>query len=86
MRVAKAAITDIFHDPIDVFWTGRAMDLMFHGIEIDCDVTTSYSKIVCEEMQERGGEKFKRLDNGKLSFSVFGGVRFTNDNIFNQPR
>lgn len=28
MRVAKSAIKEIFHDPTDAFWTGRAMDLL----------------------------------------------------------
>lgn len=76
IRVAKVAFKEIFHEPTDVFWTGRAMDLMFDGIQIDCDVNTSFAKIACQEMVERNGERFRRLDNGKLMFSMFAGVRF----------
>lgn len=76
IHVAKTAIKEIFHEPTDVFWTGRVMDLLFHGIQIDCDVTNSMAKIVCEEIQERNVQTFKQLDNGKMMFSVFGGVRF----------
>lgn len=76
MRVAKGAIKEIFHDPSDAFWTGRAMDLMFHGIQIDCNATSAYSKVICQEMQERSGERFRSLDNGVLMFSMFAGVIF----------
>lgn len=76
MNVAKAAIKEIFHEPTDVFWTGRAMDLMFNGIIIDCDVTNSLAKIACREIRNRSDPTFKSLDNGKLLFSMFGGVRY----------
>lgn len=76
MRVAKDAIKEIFHEPTDVFWTGRVMDMLFYGIQIDCDVTKSFAKIACEEIQERNGAYFKLLENGKLLFSMFGRVRF----------
>lgn len=76
MHVAKAAIKEIFHEPTDVFWTGRVMDLLFHGILIDCDVTNSLAKIACSEIRKRNDTTFKPLDNGKLLFSMFGGVRF----------
>lgn len=78
MHVAKAAIKEIFHEPTDVFWTGRVMDLLFHGILIDCDVTNSLAKIACKEIRKRNDPTFKSLDNGKLLFSMFGGVRFFN--------
>lgn len=75
LHVAKAAIKELFHEPTDVFWTGRVMDVLFNGIEIDCDVSTTYAKIACEEIQDRQPDKFKPLDNGKYLFSMFGGVR-----------
>lgn len=75
MHVGKAAIREIFHEPTDVFWTGRAMDLMFNGIQIDCDVTNSLAKIACREIRDRNDPTFKSLDNGKLMFAMFAGVR-----------
>lgn len=75
MHVAKAAIKEIFHEPTDVFWTGRAMDVLFNGILIDCDVTNSLAKIACKEIRKRNDPTFKSLDNGKLLFSMFAGVR-----------
>lgn len=76
MRVAKSAIKEIFHDPTDVFWTGRAMDLLFHGIQIDCDVNKAMAQVVCDEIRDRKDPRFRLLDNGKMMFSMFGGVRF----------
>lgn len=36
LHVASTAIKEIFHSPQDVFWEGRAMDMLVDGIEIDC--------------------------------------------------
>lgn len=76
MRVAKSAIKEIFHDPTDVFYTGRVMDLLFDGIQIDCDVDKAMAKVACDEITDRKDPKFRILDNGKMMFSMFGGVRF----------
>lgn len=74
MRVAKSAIKEIFHEPTDVFWTGRAMDLMFDGIQIDCDVDKAMAQVACDEIRDRKDPHFRMLDNGKMMFSMFGGV------------
>lgn len=76
MRVAKSAIKEIFHEPTDVFWTGRAIDLMFHGIQIDCDVDKAMAQVACGEIRDRKDPHFRTLDNGKMMFSIFGGVGF----------
>lgn len=75
MHVAVAAINELFDEPKDVFWTGKAIDLLFNGIEIDCNVTNPLTKIACREIRKRKDSYFKRLDNNKYLFSMFGGVR-----------
>lgn len=75
MRVAKSAIKEIFHEPTDVFWTGRAMDLMFDGIQIDCDVDKAMAQVACDEIRDRKDPQFRLLENGKMIFSMFAGVR-----------
>lgn len=45
INIAKSAIKTLFHDPTDVFWTGRVMDLLFDGIEIDCDTNVPLAKV-----------------------------------------
>lgn len=65
-------IKKIFHDPADAFFTGRAMDLMYDGIEIDCSSDDALVSAVC--LQFEGERAFRRDDNGKLLFSLFAGV------------
>lgn len=74
MHVAVAAINDLFNEPVDVFWTGKSMDLLFNGIEIDCNVTNPLTKIACREIRKRKDSSFIHLDNDKFLFSMFGGV------------
>lgn len=70
LSLAARAINEIFHHPNDIFWTGRAMDLMFTGVEIDCTSPDFASKVVCTVFA--GGE----VDNvepieGKEDFYKF---------------
>lgn len=41
------AINEIFHKPTTPFWTGKAMDLLFHGIDVDCTSEDFNSKAAC---------------------------------------
>lgn len=36
LHAVASAIKHLFHDPETPFWTGRVMDLLFDGIDIDC--------------------------------------------------
>lgn len=74
MHVAVAAINELFDEPKDVFWTGKAIDLLFNGIEIDCNVTNPLTKIACREIKKRKYPSFKHLDNNKFLFSMVGCV------------
>lgn len=42
-----AAINEIFHKPTTAFWTGKAMDLLFNGYEVDCTSEDFNSKAAC---------------------------------------
>lgn len=77
MHVAKGAIKELFNDPKDVFWTGKAMDLFYHGIEIDCNTEDPLAKIACREIKKRKDTSFVALENNKFLFSFFGGVRYS---------
>lgn len=72
MHVAKAAMREIFHSPSDAFWTGRAMDLIFDGIEIDCSTKDAMAKLVCSQFQRQ--QTFRAINNETFAFSFFGGV------------
>lgn len=76
MHVAVAAIREIFHTPSDAFWTGRAIDLLFNGIEIDCLTKNPLAKLVCSEFHSGTHKQFKPINDGAFEFSLFGGVCF----------
>lgn len=65
-------IKNLFHDPADAFYTGRAMDLMFDGITIDCTTDDKITQALCLSFDDN--KSFIRIDEGHLKFSLFGGV------------
>lgn len=75
MHVAVAAINELFHEPTDAFWTGKVMDLLFNGIEINCNSTDPLTKLACNQIRKRNIASFQSIANNRLKFSVFGGVR-----------
>lgn len=74
MHVAVAAIKELFNEPTDVFWTGKAMDLLFNGIEIDCNTTEPLAKITCNQIRKSGNPTIQSMDNKRIKFSILGGV------------
>lgn len=76
MHVAVAAIREIFHTPSDAFWTGRAMDLLFNGIEIDCSTKSPLARLVCAEFHSGERKQFKPINDVTFAFSLFDGVCF----------
>lgn len=77
MHVAVAAIREIFHSPGDAFWTGRAMDLLFNGMEIDCSTKSPLARLVCAEFYSSERKQFKPINDETFAFSLFGGVCFS---------
>lgn len=75
MHVAVAAINELFENPSDVFWTGKAMDLLFNGIEINCNTSEPLTKLACNQIRKRNIPSFQSIGNKRLKFSVFGAVR-----------
>lgn len=75
MNVAATAIKHIFHEPTDVFWTGKAMDLLFNGIDIHCNATNTLAKLACSQIMERNDPNFQQIGDKRLRFSLLGGVR-----------
>lgn len=75
LHVAVAAINEIFNEPTDVFWTGRAMNLLFDGIEIDCSTTNPLAKLACTQMRKNKNQAIQQIDKNRMIFSVLGGVK-----------
>lgn len=74
LPLAASAINSIFHNPTDVFWTGRAMDLLFDGIHLDCSSTDFNAKAVCSIFESGESQAIQPVDENTFKFSFFGGV------------
>lgn len=74
MHVAVGAIKELFHQPTDVFWTGKVMDLLFNGIEIDCNSTEPLAKVTCNQIRRAKNPTIQPMENKRLKFSLLGGV------------
>lgn len=74
LPLVATAINEILHNPKDAFWTGKAMDLMFDGIPLDCTSDDFNSRAVCALFE--GGESPAIQPNGEdhFIFSMMGGV------------
>lgn len=75
IHVGIAAIKELFHEPEDAFWTGRAMNLLFDGIEIDCSTTNPLAKLACAEISKNKSPTIQLITTKKMKFSLLGGVR-----------
>lgn len=72
LPVIEDALDQIFHEPKDAFYSGRAMDILFDGVELDCNAADPMGKMVCSHL--KGEKQFRPLDNGNIAFSIFQGV------------
>lgn len=72
MPMVIRGMKSLFNDPPDVFFTGRAMDLLFDGVLIDCTKTDQVAKALCLNFEKENA--FKAQDDGQLKFSLFQGV------------
>lgn len=79
-NVAKA----VFDDPADAFYTGRAMDLMFNGVSINCGGEDKTAAGFCMQVEDE--IPFKRIDDDHLTFSLFGGVSYNDPKILRQKK
>lgn len=75
LNIAKTAIKELFHEPTDVFWSGRVMDLLFDGIEIDCETNVPMAKLTCNEIRKAKNPAIRPSVGKKLKFSLLGGVK-----------
>ncbi|XP_055302266.1 sensory neuron membrane protein 1-like [Sitodiplosis mosellana] len=77
LHVASTAIKEIFHSPTDAFWTGKAMDLLYNGIGIDCSTKNPLAKLACNEIRKSKNPMIQKMNRTQMKFSILGGVNFT---------
>jgi scavenger receptor class B, member 1 len=72
--VAKA-MKSIFNDPESPFIATNVMDILFNGVDFNCDGDDFSAKAVCEAIKAEGPEKGVIVHNETfISFSILGGV------------
>lgn len=75
--MVAAAIDVIFHEPKDMFWTGKAMDVLFNGIPVDCSNTEGFqAKAVCGVFESGEVKAVQPFNDTHFSFSLFQSVSF----------
>lgn len=75
LKKIEGAIDNLFRNPTDAFYTGRAMDLLFDGVPIDCsNKADTFTAAACMQLEER--DAVRKIDDALLKFSMFGGVRW----------
>lgn len=76
LDLIASAIDIMFHEPADIFWTGKVMDVMFNGIDVDCTSENFNAKAVCTVFE--GGEEKAITPHPQkekyYQFSFFGSV------------
>lgn len=74
LPLIAAAINELFHNPKDAFWTGKAMDLMFDGLPIDCSSEDFNAKAVCSVFETGESQAIQPDGEDRFKFSIMGGV------------
>lgn len=74
LPLVNGAINGIFHHPKHPFWTGRVMDYLFDGIEIDCTSEDFEAKATCSIFETGEVKAVQPLRENFYKFSLFGAV------------
>lgn len=74
VSLVSKAIDHLFHEPKDMFWTGRVMDMLFDGVPIDCSSSDFNAKAVCSVFESGDVSAVRKHDDDTFMFSLFAGV------------
>lgn len=68
--VAKA-VNAIFHEPKDPFLTASVMDILYHGIPIDCSSTEFAAAAVCSAFAAGEAKPVRPINDTTYAFAFF---------------
>lgn len=71
LPMISEAIKHMFHNPTHPFLTAQVMDILFRGIPVDCDHTSSAAVAVCTLMESDEIKATERLNSTHMSFAMF---------------
>lgn len=72
LPTVQQVVNNLFHNPADAFYTGKVMDLLFDGVEVDCSSDDKATMAICLNFEDANA--FRKIDETHLAFSLFGGV------------
>lgn len=75
LGLADKAIKDLFHNPKDMFWTGRVMDVLFDGIPIDCSSENFEATATCSVFKSGEVAAIREHNDTHFAFSLFAAVK-----------
>lgn len=70
----SGAINELFHHPATPFWTGRVMDILFDGVNIDCSSEDFNAVAVCSQFETGDVKAVRPAGDKTFAFSLFQGV------------
>lgn len=76
----ETVIKNMFHDPSDVFYTGKVMDILFDGVPIDCETEHGVTAAICLSFDDN--PNMRKIDDFHYAFSLFGSVSWIFDCFF----
>lgn len=76
----QQGVNNLFHNPTDAFFTGRAMDVLFYGVEFDCTPIDPITSAICNALEEN--RSVRKIDKTLFSFTMLGGVSFSFSSFF----
>lgn len=71
LPLVKDAIDIIFHSPKNMYYVGRAMDILFDGITIDCSSDDFNAKAVCSVFESGEVKTIRPISEDHYTFSLF---------------
>ena len=75
LPMVEGALNSLFHNPADPFFTGRVMDLLYDGVELDCSADDNTVKALCLNFDAE--KAFRKVDDTHYAFSLFSGVNLS---------
>lgn len=80
LQMVEDALNKLFHNPADAFYTGRVMDLLYDGVELDCGADDNTVKALCLNFDAE--KAFRKTDATHYKFAMFSGVGYCLSELF----
>lgn len=72
LPVIDGVVKNLFHEPADAFYTGRVMDVLYDGVDVDCSADDKTTVAICLTFDTN--QALRKVGDHQYKFSLFGGV------------